>query len=88
MINNNSSNDNNGFLLALNILANILQIADFEMNISELSNDELMKHLEQQDMTLQYQNSMLNEQTDKYLNQILDNQNKIIELLNKLLTEK
>lgn len=43
------NNDNNNFYYLLSNLANILQIANFQMNIQEISNDELMKYLQHQD---------------------------------------
>ena len=61
--------DNNS-LLFLSVLANVLQIADYQMNISQLSNDDLMKHLLQQD-------NVLNDQTENYLKKIIE-QNEII----------
>lgn len=43
------NNDNSNFYYLLSNLANILQIANFQMNIQEISNDELMKYLQHQD---------------------------------------
>lgn len=41
-------NDNN-FYFMLSYFANLLQIADFQMNVKQISNDELLKYLEHQD---------------------------------------
>lgn len=60
----------------LSILANVLQIANFEMNVTEISNDELMKHLLQQD-------KVLDEQTNIYLKKIIEQNDIIIDLLKK-----
>lgn len=60
----------NNFLLFLSVLANVLQIADFKMNVTQLSNDDLMKHLLQQD-------NVLDDQTNNYLKKIVK-QNEII----------
>lgn len=43
----NINNDN--FYYLLSNLANVLQIANFQMNVQEISNDELMKYLQHQD---------------------------------------
>ena len=65
----------------LNILANILQVADFQMNVSQLSNDDIMRHLLLQDR-------VLDDQTNNYLKKIIEQNEKIIqqnEELKKLL---
>lgn len=61
----------------LNYIAFLAQILDLGLNISQTSNDAIMKELQQQDQ-------ILNEQTEKYLKMILENQNKIIKLLEKM----
>lgn len=43
------NNDNSNFYYLLSNLTNILQIANFQINIQEISNDELMKYLQHQD---------------------------------------
>ena len=73
-------NENNPYFL-LGILANILQIADFQMNVSQLSNDDIMQHLLLQDR-------VLDDQTNNYLKKIIEQNEKIIqqnEELKKLL---
>ena len=73
-------NDNNPYFL-LGILANILQIADFQMNVSQLSNQDIMQHLLLQDR-------VLDNQTNNYLKKIIEQNEKIIqqnEELKKLL---
>ena len=66
-MNNYNEND---FYFFLSMFANVLQIADFKMNISQLSNDDIMKHLLQQD-------NILDDQTNNYLKKIVK-QNEII----------
>lgn len=56
---------NNLGLLAY--IANISQLMDLGLNLSQTSNDELMKHLRKQD--------------NYYLKKILENQDEIIKLL-------
>lgn len=58
--------DGNNFGL-LAYIANISQLMDLGLNLSQTSNDELMKHLREQD--------------NYYLKKILKNQEEIIRLL-------
>lgn len=64
--------DYNYFIL--NLIANMCQLMDFQMNVSQLSNDDLMKHLLQQD-------KILDEQTNIYLKKIVEQNDEIIKLL-------
>lgn len=64
--------DYNYFILS--IIANMCQVMDFQMNMAQLSNDDLMKHLLQQD-------KVLDEQTNIYLKKIIEQNEEIIELL-------
>ena len=48
------NNDNNNFYYLLSNLANILQIANFQMNVQEINNNELMKYLQHQDNDYYY----------------------------------
>lgn len=65
----------------LNYIANWLQIFDFQMNVTQLSNNDLMKHLIKQDEVLDYQNNILQEQTNNYLEVIIKQNEEIISLL-------
>lgn len=67
-MNNYNEND---FYLFLSMFANVLQIADFKMNVTQLSNDDLMKHLLQQD-------NVLDDQTNNYLKKIVEQNETII----------
>lgn len=67
----------------LNYIANWLQVFDFQMNVEQLSNDDLMKELIKQDETLDYQNNILQEQTNIYLKKIIEQNEEIISLLKK-----
>ena len=62
---------------ALALLANLCQIASFDMNTLEVSNDQIMKRLQRQDL-------ILDEQTNIYLKRIIEQNQKIIELLENL----
>ena len=68
--------DDNYFILS--IIANMCQLMDFQMNVSQLSNDDLMKHLLQQDKAL-------DEQTNIYLKKIVEQNQEIKNILNNLL---
>lgn len=68
--------DYNYFILS--IIANMCQVMDFQMNIAQLSNDDLMKHLLQQD-------KVLDEQTNIYLKKIIEQNEEIKNILNNLL---
>ena len=63
-----SGNGNNlDFLDMLTILSVVLQIMGYQNDMSQSSNDDLMKELQRQDKA--------------YLEKIIDNQNKILEKL-------
>lgn len=68
--------DYNYFILS--IIANMCQVMDFQMNMAQLSNDDLMKHLLQQD-------KVLDEQTNIYLKKIIEQNEEIKNILNNLL---
>ena len=61
-------------LETLAILANLCQLASFDMNLTEVSNDSIMKHLLQQD-------KILDKQTNNYLSKIVKQNEEIISLL-------
>lgn len=67
----------------LSLLANVLQVANFQMNVQEVSNDELLKHLMRQDKILDEQTRELQEQTNIYLKKIIEQNEEIINLLKK-----
>lgn len=67
---------NNDNYFVLSIVANMCQLMDFQLNITQLSNDDLMRHLLQQD-------KVLDEQTNLYLKKIIDQNEEIIKLLKK-----
>ena len=71
--------DDNYFILS--IIANMCQLMDFQMNMSQLSNDDLMRHLLQQDKTL-------DEQTNIYLKEIIKQNEEIKSMLNELLKDE
>ena len=63
----NSNGNNLNFLDVLTILSVILQIMGYQNDMSQSSNDDLMKELQRQDKA--------------YLEKIIENQNKILEKL-------
>ena len=64
------NNNNLDFLDLLTILSVILQIMGYQNDISQSSNDDLMRELQKQDK--------------RYLDKIIENQNKILEILNEI----
>ena len=71
--------NNNDFdiFFILNIISNLLQIVDYQLNVSQVSNDELMKHLQKQD-------GILSEQTNIYLKQIIKQNEETKEMLREV----
>ena len=66
-----SVNDNGlDFLDILTIFSVMLQVAGYKNDISQSSNDDLMRELQEQDKS--------------YLDKIIENQNKILEILNEI----
>ena len=74
-------NNNYDFFFWLSVMANWCQLQSYEMNEKQLSNDDLMKHLQKQDNILEQQNQVLDEQTTKYLQTIIEQNKKILKLL-------
>ena len=68
--------NSNGSLYLLEILANVLQIASYQMLQKDSSNNDIMKELQLQD-------KMLSEQTNIYLKNIIRQNEEILEKLNK-----
>ena len=66
----NNNGNNLDFLDVLTILSVMLQIMGYKNDISQSSNDDLMRELQKQDKA--------------YLEKIIENQNKILEKLAKL----
>lgn len=66
-----SANDNGlDFLDILTIFSVMLQVVGYKNDISQSSNDDLMRELQEQDK--------------RYLDKIIENQNKILEILNEI----
>ena len=66
-----SANDNGlDFLDILTIFSVMLQVAGYKNDISQSSNDDLMRELQKQDK--------------RYLDKIIENQNNILEILNEI----
>lgn len=74
-------NNNYDFFFWLSVMANWCQLQSYEMNEKQLSNDDLMKHLQKQDNILEQQNQVLDEQTTKYLQIIIEQNKEILKLL-------
>lgn len=63
--------NNYDFWFFLNVIANLCQLESYEMNKNQSSNDEIIRHLQSQDL-------VLNEQTEIYLKQINDKLDKLL----------
>lgn len=74
-------NNNYDFFFWLSVMSNWCQLESYRMNQKQLSNDDLMQHLQKQDNVLENQNQILEEQTTKYLKKIMEQNETIIELL-------
>ncbi len=72
---NNINQDYDEFFI-LELLANTLQIASFQMLQKDASNNDIMKRLQLQDQTL-------SEQTNVYLKKIIKQNEEILNLLKK-----
>ena len=68
--------NSNGSLYLLEILANVLQIASYQMLQKDSSNNDIMKELQLQD-------KMLSEQTNIYLKNIIRQNEEILKKLDK-----
>lgn len=65
----------------LNKLANILQVFDFILDVTQIDNDTILAHLIEQDKVLDEQTKELQEQTNIYLKKITEQNKEIIHLL-------
>lgn len=65
---------NADMFFTLSVLSDLLQISSYSMNVEQLSNDEIMRELK--------------EQNNAYLDKIISNQQEIIDKLNILLKIK
>lgn len=74
-------NNNYDFFFWLSVVANFAQLESYDMNKKQISNDEIMKHLMKQDEILNLQDKMLDEQTNIYLKEIIEQNKTIISLL-------
>lgn len=77
----NSDTNNYDFFFWLSVMSNWCQLESYQMNQKQLSNDDLMQHLQKQDNVLESQNQILEEQTTKYLKKIIEQNELIIKLL-------
>ena len=75
-------NNNYDFFFWLSVMSNWCQLESYQMNQKQLSNDDLMKHLQKQDNVLEKQNQMLDEQTTQYLKTIIKQNQPSISVIN------
>lgn len=67
-------NENYDFFFWLGVIANLLQIENYEMLLKDANNNDIMKELQEQDQ-------MLSEQTNIYLKKIVEQNEEILRLL-------
>lgn len=77
-------NNNYDFFFWLSVMSNWCQLESYQMNQKQLSNDDLMKHLQKQDNVLEKQNQMLDEQTTQYLKTIINQNEEILKILKEV----
>lgn len=63
------------------LLANLCQIASFDMNVSEVTNDQLMKKLEKQDVILDEQTNIYLIEINKKLDTIIKQNKEILDMM-------
>lgn len=80
MNNNSNISWNNDVLNMMNAMSFVLGIMNLELNNKQLSNDELDKHLKEQD-------NILKDQNETYLKRIIEQNEKIISLLERRTNE-
>ena len=66
----------NNFYFWLNTMANLLQVENYNLNLKDKTNTEINNHLQRQDQ-------IMSENLSKKLDKIIEQNEKIIELLNK-----
>ena len=77
-------NNNYDFFFWLSVMSNWCQLESYQMNQKQLSNDDLMKHLQKQDNVLKKQNQMLDKQTTQYLKTIIKQNEEILKILKEV----
>jgi len=63
------------------LLTGLLQIMDFDLNVKQISNDEIFFKLQKQDKTLEQQTKELQKQTNYYLEKIIKQNDEILKKL-------
>lgn len=85
---NNGSNGGFGVYGELNdkwaLLTGLLQIMDFDLNVKQISNDEIFFKLQKQDKTLEQQGKELQRQTNYYLEKIIKQNDEILKRFDNL----
>lgn len=74
---------NEDFYNKWGVVTGILQILDYNLNIKQISNDEIFEELQKQDKVLEQHTQELQKQTNSYLEKIIKQNEKIIKLLSK-----
>ncbi len=80
---NNKNFNNDNFFNAWAMVTGILQLMDYNLNVRQVDNDTLLRHLQRQDQVLEKQNKELQKQTHEYLEKIIMQNEEIIRRLDK-----
>ena len=76
-----SNINNDSFFNRWALVTGIIQLLDYDLNVAQISNDEIFKKLQNQDKILEQQSQELQKQTNEYLFEIIEQNKKILELL-------
>ena len=74
---------NGDFFNTFAIVTGIIQILDYNLNVKQISNDEIFKELQKQNKVLEGQSLELQKQTNLYLEKIVEQNDEIISFLKK-----
>lgn len=66
------------------LLTGILQMMDFDLNVKQISNDEIFFKLQKQDKTLEQQGKEIQKQTNYYLEKIIKQNDEILKKFDNL----
>jgi hypothetical protein len=66
------------------LLTGILQMMDFDLNVKQISNDEIFLKLQKQDKTLEQQSKEIQKQTNYYLEKIIKQNDEILKKFDNL----
>lgn len=75
--------NNDDFFSRWALVTGIIQLLDYDLNRTQISNDAIFKKLQNQDKVLEQQSQELQKQTNEYLVEIINQNKKILDILTK-----